>query len=137
VITIGVVGIIWLAIYSFTDWFRAVAVLVPMGLVFLITTFVAGIFPYIKREVYEASPARIEIGGIPLMTITGLIGSALMGFIVYRAFVDADYGAFTPQSLTWWIIVFAISVIWYFVARAIRRRQGVDMDARFEEIPIE
>jgi amino acid transporter len=137
VLTIGVVGIIWLAIYSFTDWFRAVAVLVPMGLVFLVTTFVAGIFPYIKREVYETSPARIEIAGIPLMTITGMIGSVLMGFIVYRAFVDADYGAFTPQSLAWWIIVFAIAIIWYFVARAVRRRQGVDMDARFEEIPIE
>jgi amino acid transporter len=137
VLTIGVLGIVWLAIFSYTDWFRAVAVLVPMGLVFLVTTFVAGIFPFIKREVYEASPARIEVGGIPLMTITGMIGSVIMAWIVYRAVVDVDYGAYTPQSLTWWIIVFAVGAIWYFVARTIRRRQGVDMEARFKEIPIE
>jgi APA family basic amino acid/polyamine antiporter len=137
VLVVGILGIIWLAIFSYTDWFRAVAVLVPMGFVFLVTTFVGAIFPFIKREVYEASPARIEIAGIPLMTITGLIGSAIMAWIVYRAVVDVDYGAFTPQSLMWWIIIFAVGVVWYFVARTVRRRQGVDMDARFKEIPIE
>ncbi len=137
VLVVGGLGILWLAIFSFTDWFRAVAVLVPMGIVFLVTTFVAAIFPFIKREVYESSPARIEIAGIPLMTITGLIGSVIMAWIVYRAIVDVDYGAFTPQSLTWWIIIFAAGAVWYFVARAIRRRQGVDMESRFKEIPIE
>jgi hypothetical protein len=33
--------------------------------------------------------------------------------------------------------VFVVGAIWYFVARAVRRGQGVDMDARFDEIPIE
>ncbi len=108
-----------------------------MGLVFTITTVVAAIFPFIKREAYEASPARIEVAGIPLMTITGLIGGVIMAWIVYRAIVDVDYGANAPVSMALFVGVFAVGAVWYFVARAIRRAQGVDMAARFEEIPIE
>jgi amino acid transporter len=137
ILTVGVLAIIFLIGYSYTDWFTAIVVMVPMGLVFTITTFVGGIFPYIKREVYQTSPARLEVGGIPVMTITGLIGSAIMGWIVYRAVVDVEYGAYTPESLRAWLAVFGAGIIWYFVARAIRRRQGVNMDARFDEIPIE
>jgi len=137
ILTVGVLAIIFLIGYSYTDWFTAIVVMVPMGLVFTITTFVGGIFPFIKREVYQTSPARLEVGGIPVMTITGLIGAAIMGWIVYRAVVDVEYGAYTPESVRAWLAVFGAGIIWYFVARAIRRKQGVDMDARFDEIPIE
>jgi amino acid transporter len=137
VLTVGVIAIVWLGVFSFTDWFSAVTLLVPMGIVFLVTTFVAAIFPFIKREVYETSPARIDIAGIPLMTITGSIGSVIMGWIVYRAIVDVEYGAYTPQGAVMWIVVFAAGAVWYYIARSVRRKQGVDMDARFDEIPVE
>jgi amino acid transporter len=133
VLTVGALGIIWLAIFSYTDWFRAVAVLVPMGFVFLVTTFVAALFPFLKREVYQASPARIEIAGIPLMTITGLLGSAIMAWIVYRAVVDVDYGAFTPQSLMWWLLIFAARA-WTWT-RASRRSRSNRRGRRRAECP--
>lgn len=133
----AILAVIILAIFSFTDWIRVLSGMAPMGIVFLITTFVAAIFPFIKREAYEASPAKIEVAGIPLMTITGTIGSVIMAIIVYRAIVDVDYGANSPVSMGMMIGVFSVGAIWYFVARAVRRSQGVDMDARFKEIPIE
>jgi len=135
--TVAVLGVAILAIYSFTDWIRILSALVGMGIVFTITTFVAAIFPYLKREVYEASPAKMEIFGIPVMTITGLIGSFVGVWIVYRAIVDVDFGANAPISKQIGAGVFIVGAIWYFVAKALRRRQGVNMNARFEEIPIE
>jgi hypothetical protein len=87
--------------------------------------------------VYEASPARIELAGIPLMTITGILGSIGLGYITYRVIVDKDYGANSPISMAMFVGVFVIGAIWYFVARAVRKSQGVNMDARFEEIPVE
>ena len=33
--------------------------------------------------------------------------------------------------------IFVLGAIWYFVARYIRQRQGVNVAARFQEIPIE
>jgi len=133
----AVLATLLLVIYSFTDWLHAITALAGLGAVLVVTTLSAALFPFIKRETYQASPAKIEIGGIPLITITGLLGSAGMGYFVYRAVVDNDFGANSPAALTITVGVFAIGAVWYFVARAIRRRQGVDMDARFREIPIE
>lgn len=132
-----VLSAIILAVYSFTDWIRFLQGMAGMGLVFTTTTLAAALFPYYKREVYRASPAKIEIFGIPLMTLFGIPGSLGLGYVTYRVIVDADYGANSPISMAMFIAVIAIGAIWYFVARAIRKSQGVDMDARFEEIPVE
>lgn len=137
IIVTAVVAIFVLAAYSFTSLFTIISGLVPFGVVFVVTTFVAAIFPFIKRETYQTSPARIEIFGIPLITITGLLGSIMMAYMVYRGLIDPDFGANLPGSLILMITVFVAVIIWYFVVRAIRRKQGVDMDARFKEIPIE
>jgi amino acid transporter len=137
ILTTVVVGTIILAVYSFTDWLLVLNGLAAMGIVFLITTIAGMIFPFTHRETYEASPAKIEVAGIPLMTLTGIIGTVGVGFIVYRGLFDADYGANRPASLGIVVGVFVVGIIWYFVARAVRRSQGVDMGARFEEIPIE
>jgi amino acid permease len=108
-----------------------------MGVVFGVVAFVGMIFPYIKRDVYETSPARVQVAGIPLMTITGFIGTVVTAFIIYRAFVDDTYAANSSFSIWMIVTVFVVSAVWYFVAREVRRRQGVDMDARYKEIPVE
>jgi len=126
-----------LALYSFTDAVRVLSGIAPMGFVFGLTAFVGMLFPYIKREVYLASPARVEIAGIPVMTIFGFFGSVVTFYVVYRALVDDTYAANSAFSIGMIIAVFLSGAVWYFVARAVRRSQGVDMDARFKEIPIE
>jgi hypothetical protein len=126
-----------LAIYSFTDWIRFLQGMAGMGVVFVTTTLAAALFPFYKRDVYEASPAKIEVAEIPLMTLLGIPGSIGLGYIVYRVIVDSDYGANSPISMAMFIGVFVVGVLWYFVVRAVRRGQGVDMDARFDEIPVE
>ncbi|MGB3906685.1 MAG: hypothetical protein WBB22_17400 [Anaerolineae bacterium] len=39
-----------LAMHSSTDWIRVLSGMAPMDIVFTITTFVAAIFPFMKRE---------------------------------------------------------------------------------------
>jgi amino acid transporter len=137
ILVTAVIATIVLAVYSFTDWIRFLQGMAGMGMVFTVTTLAAALFPFIKRKVYEASPAKVEIAGIPLMTLFGIPGSIGLGYITYRVIVDSDYGANSPISMTMFVLVFVIGAAWYFIARAIRRRQGVNMGARFEEIPIE
>jgi basic amino acid/polyamine antiporter, APA family len=137
ILTVVILAVTVLAIYSFTDWFQWLAALAPMSMVFLLTTLVAALFPFFRREAYETSPARLEVGRIPLMTITGLVGGAMMAYMVFRAVVDADFGPVHIITRVTTIGVFVLGAIWYFAAREIRRRQGVNMAARFEEIPIE
>jgi amino acid transporter len=137
IVTVVVLAVTVLAIYSFTDWFQWLAALAPMSMVFLLTTLVAALFPFFRREAYETSPARLEIAGIPVMTVAGLIGGAMMAYMVYRAVFDANFGPVHPVTRITTIGVFALGAVWYFAARAIRRRQGVNVAARFQEIPIE
>jgi len=137
ILVTGIIAIIVLAVYSFTDWIRFLQGMAGMGVVFTVTTLAAALFPFMKRSVYEASPAKVEFLGIPLMTLFGIPGTIGLGYITYRVIVDADYGANKPISMAMFVAVFVIGAIWYFVARALRRRQGVDMGSRFEEIPVE
>jgi amino acid transporter len=137
ILVTGVLATLILAIYCFTDWIRFLQGFAGMGVVFTITTLAAALFPFYKRDVYEASPAKVEIAGIPLLTLCGIPGSLGLGYITYRVIVDSAYGANSPISMAMFVLVFVVAAVWYFVARAYRRRQGVNMNARFEEIPVE
>ena len=50
-------------------------------------------------EVFENSPIAWKIGGIPVITILGVIGSIFTLFLFYRLFVDNYYGANKPFTL--------------------------------------
>jgi amino acid transporter len=132
-----ILAVLFLALYSFTGALTVIAAQVPMGIVLGIMGIAAAIFPFVKREVFEASPARFKIAGIPLITITGILGTVVMGWVVYRTFIDPVFGANSPASLILMTIAFGVGIVWFFIARAIRKNQGVDLDARFDEIPIE
>jgi amino acid transporter len=90
IIVTFVLSAVVLAVYSFTDWIRFLQGMAGMGSVFTITTLAAALFPFYKRDVYRASPAKIEIFGIPLMTLMGIPGSLGLGYVTYRVIVDAD-----------------------------------------------
>lgn len=130
-------ALVFLGLYCFTDLFKVLAAQLGMSIIFLVVSIAAAVFPFTKRDVYEASPARFEVAGIPLMTITGLLGAAITAFVAYRTAVDDVFGANSPFAIQMTIGAFVVGAIWYFVARAVRRSQDVDMDSRFREIPVE
>lgn len=132
-----VVALVLAAIYSFTDWLAILSGLAGMGLVFLITGLAGIVFPYLKRDVYETSPSRIQVGPIPLISLAGVVAAVFIGYVVYRSMVDDTYGANSTSSILAVIAVYVIALIWFYAARWYRTKQGVDVSGRFEEIPIE
>ncbi len=137
IIVSSVIALILVGIYSFTTWLRLLSGIASMGMVFVFVSFFGMLFPYIKREAYLTSPAKIEVAGIPLMSITGFLGFITSVFVVYRGFVDTTYAANSTLSIIMFFVVFGAGAIWYFVAKWVRAREGVDLDSRFKEIPIE
>jgi low affinity Fe/Cu permease len=132
-----VLALIFLALFSFTDWFTVLAAQVAFSIVLGLMALAAAIFPFTKRDVYEASPAKYEILGIPAITITGVLALITMIWVGYRTAVDPVFGANSAAAIAVMVGTFVIAIIWYFVARAVQNRRGVDLDARFDEIPIE
>ena len=79
----------------------------------------------------------MTIGGIPLISVAAVVASLTLLWVIYRAVVDSAFGANTPFSLWLNAGVIVAAIVWYFVARWYRHRQGIDIAARYKEIPVE
>jgi len=71
------------------------------------------------------------------MVIAGVVMTLSWLLVLVGAFT-AEFGLLlTPAGIIGTLVIPVVSVIWYFVAMAIRRRQGLDMSKIFSEIPPE
>lgn len=137
VLAVLLVAEVCLALYAFTDLLAILSGLLAFGIVFVFVTLAGLLFPFLKREAFEASAAAIRVMGVPLISITSAIGLAFVGFVTYRAAVDDVFGANTGTSIRITIIVIAVSVVWFLVVAALQRRRGTDLGRRYGEIPVE
>jgi len=128
------------AMYAYSTEFYTYtldAVLV-FGIAYLGTTLAAVVLPWRRPELYKTSPiARYNVLGIPLITVSGVIFAAFLGFCLYKWFSDATYFINNRQSLYYIAGLYALAVAIYVVSRIVRRRQGIDLAVVNREIPVE
>jgi hypothetical protein len=96
------------------------------------------VFPFRMKELYKSSPGKIEFLGIPLVLISGVVAifaEILYGYVVFK------YGLLPPAqqpagiAITLGVVV--VSVLIYYVAYYVRKRQGIDLGLVFKELPPE
>lgn len=104
---------------------------------FLTTALAAVVFPYVRRQLYEASPWRKSFLGLPVLTIAGGLTIVMLGAMVYAFLTNSTFGANGAQSIEFFIGFWVIGLAVYLVVRVVRRRQGVDIDSAFVELPPE
>ncbi len=128
------------AIYAFTEWFTTLSIL--LGLSFtLVITAVAGIaLPFTQKAMVENSPYNRRVAGIPLLSLVG--GLSLVGFCGAIAILLWDPGSGTslahnPGKLELSALVYVVAFAVYFIARAVRRSQGIDIELAHVELPPE
>jgi APA family basic amino acid/polyamine antiporter len=135
VLSVAVLG--W-AVTNGEDFF---AVLVEAVLVQLIAMVLIGIaallLPYRRPDAWRASATTQRFLGIPLVSLAGgLVAILLAGvFYVYMHYpgLNIDKGQFFRDSA----IVLGAALLTFFIARAARSRQGVDVEKLAAEIPPE
>jgi amino acid transporter len=107
----------------------------------MIVVAIAGIaFPYRNKEAFESSPASGRIGGIPTITLVGILALPLLGLIEWALLEDVNSGTSidgNPRILTYAVIIFVIGLPLYYMARAIQKGRGVNVDLAYKEIPPE
>jgi basic amino acid/polyamine antiporter, APA family len=126
------------AIYSFTTWFTSLSALLGLTLPLLVTAFAGMLLPYRRRDLVENSPYNQRVAGIPVLSIVGFL--ALLGFGGAVAVLLWDEGSGAslsknPGKLELALLVYAAGLVIWFVARAIRRTQGIDIDLSYKELP--
>jgi amino acid transporter len=117
------------------------SVLVEAVLVQLIAMILIGIsaalLPYRRPEVWRSSATTRRLLGAPVISVAGALLAVLLAgvFYVYMHYegLNIDRGHFFRDAA----IVFIAALLTFFVARAARLRQGVDVDKLASEIPPE
>ena len=108
------------------------------GYVFVATALAGALLPYRAKAAYEASPgAAYTFGGIPLVTIVGLLGAAF-GVVFLFLFLTNEQLGLTSQlayTVVGGILLFAAA--WYLIAKQLRKSSGINVDYAFKEIPPE
>ncbi len=79
-----------------------------------------------------------KVGGIPLITIAGVVNLVLFSVILYSSYtLPAFAGPVGPIAIAFVLGIYIVGLLLYFVVAAIRRRQGIDLSLLYSEIPPE
>src|SRR3990172_4209695 len=108
------------------------------GYVFVGTALAGALMPFRAKALYEASPgAKYRIGGLPLVTVVGLIGTAAGMVFLYLFLLSPELGMNSQLAymVSGGVLVFALG--WYLVTYFVRRSGGINVDYAFKEIPPE
>jgi amino acid transporter len=135
---------------SFALIFAAVYFYVPgastltlMGTMVIILSFmgtcIAGIIlPKAKPKLFKSSPAsKYYIGKVPLISIAGILAFAYFAYLCYLWIVDPIYGINNVVSAIFFLILYIGATLTYILMKWYRKKQGIDIDLVFKEIPVE
>jgi APA family basic amino acid/polyamine antiporter len=127
-------------LYAYTTNFRTYildAVLV-IAVTFLGTSIAAIVLPWRKKHLYENSPlARYKVAGIPLITISGVLTALFLAYNLWKWLADELYAVNNKSSLVFLGVMYLLALVIYVAAKVVRRRQGIDLNAIHQEIPVE
>lgn len=137
----SVMNIPFLALYAFKPSFQAYTLgFFILGITaFGATMFAAMVFPYRKRELYEASPAaKYKFAGLPLITLCGAVFLLFAIFVDIQAFRADELGINGSKGLTFIFGIWGASLIIYIAAKLYRKRvDNLDLSLNYQELPVE
>ncbi len=128
------------AIYAFTTWFTAISVLLGLSLTLLITAVGGIVLPYRQKEMVANSPYARRVAGIPILSLVAALALVCFGLAIAVILWDPGSGASlsaNPGKLWLALGIYAIAFVIYFVSRAVRSSQGIDLSLTYRELPPE
>lgn len=128
-----------LQIYE-NNWVGAIAFTIVAWFLAWIVLGIAGIvFPYYRKELFEAAPpaVRQRIGGIPVITILGfgtLAVSIFVEWAILKPFLD---GSLSWSQLGTVGVMAVVPVVIYLIAHFYHRSRGIPLATQFSQVPPE
>jgi amino acid transporter len=119
--------------------FKVLAFATLIQLIAMALVGLSGILaPRRRAELYRASASQKTVAGIPLVQIAGVGCIATAVFLWFEFLHESALGIVKRSEFFVWAGgTILAGVIFYYVARAVRKSQGVDIDRAFAEIPPE
>ena len=106
--------------------------------VIAVTGLSAMFFAKRAKHVYEASPvASRTFLGMPLLAVSGAVTFVCAGGVTVANLLVPELGFTTGWARTLLLLSLVVSAVWFFAYRAWQKRNGVDIDLSFKQIPPE
>jgi APA family basic amino acid/polyamine antiporter len=88
---------------------------------------------------FEASPVAWRVGGVPLLSILGVLSLIGMIVIAWAFLNDPQSGISFSQPFMLYVNlgVFLSGFVYFYATKFIQASKGVDIDLAFAEIPPE
>jgi len=138
---IGCEAFLYLIIYdyTFTSYFSTAGLATQIAYILISVTAI--LFPFRKKQIFEASPAgKYKIGGFPVLSIAGILSLFVNLYIAWIFITGPALGFLsvsTASSIEFVIGIFLTCFVVYWIAFAARRSQKIDLSLSFAEIPPE
>jgi amino acid transporter len=157
IIFFTIVNVIYLGIYAKTFRYQTSfsAVMGQLVSTFLFVGLSAIVLPFRKKTkpIYEASGVKRSIFGIPIVTLAGIIWVVFLFVNMYFFFVDPNLGALDYWSQVYYLKIsdtyrigfsafltlgiFLTGFFLWWASRWYRKRQGINIDLAYQELPPE
>jgi hypothetical protein len=92
----------------------------------------AMLLPYHRPEIYDRSPVKWEVAGVPLMSILGAFTFAAGWFFVFLSFRN-----FSPTIMLSLIVLMLVGLVVYLYQQNRNRAEGVDVSKIYSQVPPE
>jgi amino acid transporter len=123
-------------IYNIVAGFSTVYSTVIWGL----SGLAAILLPF-RKQLFDQAPAfvRKKIGSVPVMSIIGGIAFfSIVGLLIFGQVIPSVQGTgVDPRPIIWTFGIFFGGLVYYYIVKAIRMRQGIDMSLVYRQIPPE
>jgi len=131
-------GVLMSYVYNFYPGYitYTLAVTAAATIFYIGTAFGGAIFPWSRKQVYETSPiAKYKVGGLPVITLCGLIATAFSVWMLYNYLTIPGLGIANPDSELAIFLIFIGWVAYFFIRRAYLKSKGIELDLAYREVP--
>lgn len=114
------------------------AVMISATTIIAFTVLGGTLFPYTAKDIYATAPCkRLTIGGLPLVTVLGVIGLLMIVPAIIWALVAPELGVTGATARIALVVVYASGFVIYLIWDLVERRRGVDVALIAKEVPPE
>jgi amino acid transporter len=134
ILIIFVVSLVFLVLLATSPWLTLVSSIFALSIIAAFVGLAAIVFPYRRKRLFEASSVKWSVGSIPVLSILGVLTVLACVFLGYFYLTQDVLLANSPYSLGMILGIFASGFIAFWIARAYRKHQGIDVDLAYREI---
>lgn len=106
-----------------------------LAVVWILTSIAAIVLPYRRKQLYQGWAGKT--GGIPTLSILGIIGVIVFGYLAYNSVTNPAIGPFEFGAQLFLIGIFATAIVIYAASYFYHKSRNFNLNAVFVELPPE